>query len=389
MKNITEAEVRRRIQEILDGSELNKSVLDPFEMSQAVNPVASPAAPYDQPLNKKFVPQNKREFVVAMQAAVKNMQDSEVPKFYKALEGTMEDFGVDNDTRIEVEAGQAAQEKFQSTFTKKDDNNMTKKDTKEEALVRTMVQKVLKEAWGGASTGGLGSAQEVVGAEDEEDDDAPRRGKTTDEKTLTAITNQVSAVEMGRILGFSAHSSYNRSEQALLNKFLHGLLAPDDDRVVEDALRAKYIKFMVREYISEILEYFSKIDPEVDDPDHMALLVNVQHNPKELEFQMFESDGFAEWYMDAVNAALAESGDDNFVETIKDLELDDIEKVRSIGKGYSRLDQAPKDFSRLARLYYKQEYDEELPTDFDVSQGTGGRRAAAGRASGKVVPPKK
>lgn len=384
---VTQRAVRELVNEVLDNKDLATTTMSPFALTTQINPVVSPSAPYDAPLNPNFTPQDKPEFVVAMQRAVKGMDDSSIPKLYAAIIDALEEFGIDPATRIPKEIEDQEEEKRQAALgaNKKDQNMKPRKDTKEEALVRAAVKRVLKEAgWSGLSTVGLGAASGYADV-DKDDPEYAERPKSEDEKN---VMGQVSAGEMAKALGIGAGSTYVKGEQQLLNKYLTGLLDPDSRKMVEEYKRASFIKFMIGEFINELVSLYADADPEVDDPQHMSLLMN--YNKPDFQFKIFESEGFSDWYDDSIKSALSEGGDDQFAEMIKDLGLKDSKSLKMMGKGFGRLDQTAVDYKRLATLYHTKFGTGEAPEEITKGPGpTGGRKGLAARATGKKSPPKR
>lgn len=382
---VTEEALRQLVREALDNKTLSKSVMEPFALGSQVNPVVSPVAPYDAPLNPDFTPQDRPEFVVAMQRATRDVDDSAIPKLYKAIMDALEEFEIDPETRIAREAEEEEEEKRSPAVGGAEkDKNMKKSDTKEEAYVRSAVRRMLKEAgWSGLSTVGLGNSVGYADV-DEDDPEYAERPKSQDEKNVMGL---VSAGQMCKVLGITAGSTYVKGEQQLLNKYLTGLLDPDSRKIVEEHKRAQFIRFMIKEFTNELAQLYADADPDVEDPQHMSLLMNL--NKPDFEFKIFESEGFADWYDDAINAALAEDGDDDFAEMIKDLGLKDAKSLRMMGKGFGRLDQTSADYARLAKLYHTQWGTGEEPEKIEKGKGpTGGRKGLAAKATGKQ-PPKK
>lgn len=384
----TKKAVRDLVNEVLDDTTLTKSVTDPFVLTTQMNPVTSSTAPYDQPLNPDFIPQNKVEFAASITRSMRNVDDKDIPKLYKTIQDALEEFGVDAASRIEREAEEDEETRRQAakgkTAVKKGEHDMSKKDTKEEALVRSHIKKILREAgdWSSLASGGLGgSGAGHWGSEDEESDVRP----LAHEKNLA---KEFPAAQMSKRLGI-IHSSYVKYEQQLLNKFISLHLMPGTPRAKSEAAKAAYIRECLDTYIKELGEERLESDPDMNDEVTMWLFTNMD-NPG-FDEDIFESDGFKEWFPVQLTYDLDEikTNDKNNDYDEADLnaaESEILNTVKGMGVGYSRLDQDPKRFSKLHNKYQeKLGVGNKLDKGFDPMARSGGRKAMAGRAVGRPI----
>lgn len=370
---VSKSAVRDLVIEALDNKKLSKSVMDPFVVSHQINPVVSPAAPYDQPLNPDFIPQDKQEFIVAMQRAVKDFDDEDVPKMYAAVSKALEEFGIDAPTRIEREKRDHDDDVRRAACNKKkDEKNMVSRDVsqkQEEAKIRRFIKNILKEAWGGPSTSGLGAAQEWGSGHDE-----PASKKSSHEKN---IMGRVPAKQVAGELGIGALSTYVKYEQQLLNKFASILLDPSTPKSKRESLKAAYIRTILSDFMEELALYLSDEDPEVKDDFSVEFFTSYK-DPKFIE-QMYMTDMFRKYLEDGVDKDIAELGLDQ--EEAKDVKDDIMTAYGGIGHGYARLDHAADDFKRLLKLYKKERSDDESSEkEFDKTKGAHGRKHLATKA---------
>jgi hypothetical protein len=142
---VSERAIRDLVREAFENKELAKTVMDPFAVSNQINPVVSPARPYDQPLNPDFTPQDKPEFVVAMQKAVGDVEDSNIPKLYRAIIDALEEFEADVESQIKRDTDQKEEDANVAAYgNKKDERNMDR-NPQDEARVRAAVRNILIE----------------------------------------------------------------------------------------------------------------------------------------------------------------------------------------------------------------------------------------------------
>ena len=391
---VSESAIRELIREALDNKELAKTVMDPFALTTQVNPVVSPAAPYDSPLNPDFIPQDKPEFIVALQRAVKDIDDQSIPSLYKSIIDALEEFGVDPETRIPQDIENEKEEKRKAALGggRKEKNMGPRTDTKEEAMIRSLIKNFVNEARRGSKF-----------LPDEEDDPQPdmadpayaaweERQEERDKRSEFAkrgqheknITSDVPATSVSKALDMK-HATYVKGEQQVLNKMISRLLDPKSTKSQKSSMMDSYVRTTFNDWISALADTFSEMDPEIDDPAIEKFFLNL-HDP-DYQSMLYDSPEFQKYFNETVHEDTEEaiaSGSDP--REAKKIEKELLALYSSLGHGYGRLDQDPASFSRLKGLFSRQLSDEEdLPDEEPVAPvaRSGGRKKQAGRSIGK------
>ena len=407
---MTTSAIRDLVNEALDNKSMAKSVMSPFALTNQVNPVVSPAAPYDSPMNPDFIPQDKPEFVVAMQRAVQGFDDTDIPKLYKSIVDALEEFGIDPETRIPNEKKKDEEEKRKAALGgKKDDRSMKKtKDTKEESIVRAAVKRILNEVRHSPPQKNFGKlpeeeddpvpydagsaefdAWEERQGERERQSDYKRRG--THEKNYIG---EIPATDMSRRFAMT-HSTYAAGEQQLLSKFLSILLDPTSTKSQREAQKSKYVRDSFKRYMDILAEIFAEDDPNAEDPGTQQFM-RLRSN-QEYQSEIYENS-FQAWYQENLayqvsriskelsvdlRAAVSEDEKDEIREELEDLREAQKELSKlptSLGAGYTRIDQDPAGYSRLHNLYQSSWGDNEPSRSESIPSRSGGRKAQADRA---------